>query len=92
MILVPCPWCGPRNSSDLRYVGESRARPDPSESSTDEWRSYLYTRDNPAGWTTETWYCRSGCRRYFVVERDSVTNQIRAARRPRLQLDLETQP
>ncbi len=92
MILVPCPWCGPRNSADLRYVGESRPRPDPTESSTDEWRSYLYMRDNPAGLTTETWYCRSGCRRYFVVERDSVTNQIRAARRPRLQMEPETQP
>ncbi|MYK77384.1 MAG: sarcosine oxidase subunit delta, partial [Acidimicrobiaceae bacterium] len=30
MLLVPCPNCGPRNSADLRYGGESHARPDPA--------------------------------------------------------------
>jgi len=24
----------------------------------------------------ETWYCRSGCRRYFTLERDTVTNEF----------------
>jgi sarcosine oxidase subunit delta len=89
MITVPCPWCGPRNSTDLRYVGEARPRPAPSSTTPEEWRSYLYLRDNPAGWTTETWYCRSGCRRFFVVERHTVTNEIKGARPPRRQLELE---
>ena len=89
MITIPCPWCGPRNSADLRYVGESRPRPDPDNASPAEWRAYLYERRNPAGWTTETWYCRSGCRRYFVVERHSVTNEVRGSRRPRRQVELE---
>ena len=48
MITVPCPWCGPRNSADLRYVGESRPRPDPNAASPAEWRAYLYERRNPA--------------------------------------------
>ena len=42
-----------------------------------EWRTYLYLRENPAGWITETWYCRSGCRRYFTIERNTATNEIR---------------
>jgi heterotetrameric sarcosine oxidase delta subunit len=42
-----------------------------------EWRTYLYLRENPAGWVTETWYCRSGCRRYFTIERNTATNEIR---------------
>lgn len=82
MILIPCPWCGLRNSAELRYVGESRPRPDPASTSPDEWRTYLYMRSNPAGWTTETWHCRTGCRRYFVIERNTVTNEVRASRVP----------
>ncbi len=76
MLIVPCPNCGPRNASDLRYVGESRPRPDPNASSPKEWRAYLYERANPAGRLRETWYCRSGCRRYFALERDTVTNEF----------------
>ena len=76
MLLVPCPNCGPRNSADLRYVGESRPRPDPNSATPDEWRAYLYERGNRAGILRETWYCRSGCRRYFVLERNTVTNRF----------------
>jgi heterotetrameric sarcosine oxidase delta subunit len=56
VILLPCPYCGPRNASEFRYVGEVSERPDPNEAGVDEWRTYLYARNNPAGWTTETWY------------------------------------
>lgn len=77
MLLVPCPHCGPRNSTDLRYVGESHPRPDPNSASPQQWRSYLYIEDNPADWLRETWYCRLGCRRYFVLERHTGTNEFR---------------
>jgi heterotetrameric sarcosine oxidase delta subunit len=85
MILVPCPWCGPRNAEELRFVGDARARPDPATVTPEEWRAYLYLRPNEAGWVTETWYHRSGCQRYFVVERHRVTNEIRASRPPAAQ-------
>ncbi len=77
MLLVPCPHCGPRNSADLHYVGESRPRPDPAVASPEEWRAYLYLQANPAGWLRETWYCRAGCRQYFVLERNTETNRFR---------------
>ena len=77
MLLVPCPHCGPRDASDLRYVGEAGPRPHPSEATPDEWRRYLYIERNPAGWLRETWYCRAGCRRYFVLERHTATNEFR---------------
>ena len=77
MLLVPCPHCGPRNSADLLYGGESHTRPDPATTCPTQWRSYLYLRDNPAGWVDETWYCRSGCRRWFTLRRSTVTNQFR---------------
>ena len=77
MIVVPCPNCGPRNSSDLRNCGEVVERPDPQTTTIAEWRSYLYLRENTADWMRETWYCRTGCRKYFVVERNTATNEIR---------------
>ncbi len=77
MILVPCPHCGPRNMGDLRLVGESVARPDPNTTTPEEWGEYLYLRDNVADWQVETWYCRSGCRRYFKLERNTSTNEFR---------------
>ncbi len=77
MLIVPCPHCGPRNSADMRYVGESHTRPDPNTTSPEAWRHHLYMRDNPAGWLKETWYCRSGCRRYFSLERNTVSNEFR---------------
>jgi heterotetrameric sarcosine oxidase delta subunit len=45
----------------------------------------LYVKANEAGWTTESWFHRAGCRRYFVVERHRVTSEIRAARPPAAQ-------
>jgi len=85
MILVPCPWCGPRNSQEFRYVGESKARPDPTSATPEEWRAYLYGKSNAADWATETWFHRNGCRRYLAVERHTVTNEIRATAKPAAQ-------
>ena len=79
MLLVPCPNCGPRNASDLSYGGESQRRPDPNNATPEEWRTYLYLENNPAGWLHENWYCRSGCRRYFSTERNTATNEFRDA-------------
>ena len=82
MRLVPCPNCGPRNSADLWYGGEIHARPDPATTSSTQWRTYLYMRDNLAGWVEETWYCRSGCRRWFTLRRNTVTNQFQNPPQP----------
>jgi heterotetrameric sarcosine oxidase delta subunit len=83
MFLVPCPHCGPRNVSEFRHVGEATTRPDPAGTTPEQWRDYLYLRDNPAGWTVETWFHRAGCRAYFAAERDTVTNRFRQTWLPR---------
>lgn len=87
MILLPCPHCGPRNVSEFRYAGEASARPDPNATTPEEWRAYLYMKRNPAGWTTEKWFHGTGCRRYFTVERHTVTNEVRETRLPAAQLE-----
>jgi heterotetrameric sarcosine oxidase delta subunit len=78
MILVPCPHCGPRNASELRWCGEVKSRPDSSCATPEQWRDYLYLKANGAGWIAETWYHRDGCGRYFRTERHTLTNEIRA--------------
>jgi heterotetrameric sarcosine oxidase delta subunit len=76
MIRITCPNCGPRNSDEFRHGGESRPTP-PLGATPQEWRAYLYLRDNPMGWTTETWYHTAGCRRFFRLERHTVTHEMR---------------
>ena len=84
MITLPCPWCGPRNSQEFAYGGETAARPDPETTSPETWRRYLYEHTNPCGWVDENWYHRAGCRRYLKVRRHTLTNEV-AATEPALQ-------
>ncbi len=81
MIRIPCPHCGPRNSSEFRYAGEGRPRPDVRNTTPPEWRGYLYERQNAAGWVRENWYHTAGCRRFFAIERDTVSNEVRTVDR-----------
>lgn len=81
MMLVPCPWCGPRNVTEFKYSGEAgRARPDPADTTPAEWRSYLYDVRNRCGWVEERWYHRAGCRAWFILERHTLTNETRPTR------------
>lgn len=77
MMRVPCPWCGTRNVSEFRYVGDITTRPDPATATPQDWRGYLYLCANPRGWVTERWYHRAGCRRYFSLTRETETNQTK---------------
>jgi sarcosine oxidase subunit delta len=77
MMLLPCPWCGPRNVSEFRYAGEAGSRPDPGSATPEQWRRYLYFHTNSAGWTRENWYHTAGCRRYFPIERHHTSNETR---------------
>lgn len=76
MILVPCPYCGPRNAQEFRWCGELGSRPDPATATPQEWRRYLYFKRNVAGPSVETWFHRAGCGRYFKLERDTTTNEF----------------
>lgn len=82
MMHLACPWCGYRNVSEFRYMGELLDRPDPASTTPEEWRAYLYLRRNPAGRLEEGWYHRAGCRRYFEAVRDTTDNTVFETRRP----------
>jgi heterotetrameric sarcosine oxidase delta subunit len=79
VILVPCPWCGPRDAVEFHHLGEVIPRPAPEATTPEQWRAYLYLRSNPCGWVTETWFHRAGCRRHFAIDRHTLTNETRPA-------------
>jgi heterotetrameric sarcosine oxidase beta subunit len=47
---------------------------DPDALTDAEWVDYLFLRDNPKGPFRERWVHSAGCRRWFEVTRDTVTN------------------
>jgi len=73
--LLPCPNCGARRVDEFTYGGEFQLRPSVPVSAT-AWGQYLYGRRNVAGVQTEWWYHRLGCGRWFLAERDTVTNEV----------------
>ena len=62
MLIIDCPWCGPREQTEFSCGGEAHiVRPIDTDALTDE-----------------QWVHAHGCRRWFNVQRDTVTCQITA--------------
>ncbi len=80
MLLIECPYCGAREESEFHQGGEAHIeRPKvPDKLSDAEWAEYLFLRKNTKGVFLERWVHRHGCRRWFNVARDTVTNEILA--------------
>ena len=78
MLQLRCPWCGERDEVEFSYGGEAGiAYPaDPAALSDEEWAQWLFFRDNPKGAFAERWVHTHGCRRWFSVVRDTVTNEV----------------
>ena len=78
MLLIPCPWCGPRDEAEFHYGGQAHVPyPEaPASLSDEEWARYLFFRDNPKGPFAERWSHTAGCRRWFNAVRDTSTNEI----------------
>jgi heterotetrameric sarcosine oxidase delta subunit len=83
MLLIPCPWCGPRAESEFSCGGEAHiARPEEPDRLDDAaWADYLFMRKNPKGVHHERWLHAHGCRRWFNVARSTVSHEIVAAYR-----------
>lgn len=74
MMQIDCPWCGPRNAAEFHHHGEITPRPDVNATTMEQWHDYLYFRENPNGVVEETWYHGTGCRRFFRLRRNTLTN------------------
>ena len=79
MLLIPCPWCGPRNDAEFIAAGEAHVQRPPSSVDDTAFGAYLYVRRNHKGMQSERWFHAYGCRRWFNVTRDTVTHEIARA-------------
>jgi heterotetrameric sarcosine oxidase delta subunit len=79
MLLIPCPWCGERDETEFSYGAEAGvAYPTaPVALSDEQWAEFLFVRANPKGPLSERWVHTHGCRRWFVLIRDTATHEIR---------------
>ena len=84
MLLIPCPWCGPRDEIEFTYGGEAaRPRPvDPDLLDDAQWAQFLFMRRNVRGAHHERWNHAAGCRRWFSLTRDTLTHAIVPGERP----------
>ena len=73
--LLNCPNCGRREVTDFGYGGEVGSRPK-QRPEFSELNRYVYFRRNVAGPQREWWVHRSGCKRWFLAERDTTTNEV----------------
>ncbi len=77
--LLTCPNCGVREVTDFGFGGEISPRPK-QRPSFRELNEYNYFRVNAAGVQREWWFHRSGCRAWFIAERNT-THQRGAVHR-----------
>ncbi|MEU1475358.1 sarcosine oxidase subunit delta [Streptomyces sp. NPDC001668] len=84
MLLITCPWCGPRNETEYRYGGQAHVpHPEsPADLTDEQWAEYVFYRDNPKGPFAERWMHSIGCRRWFNVLRDTATHEVLTSYRP----------
>ena len=78
MLIIDCPYCGPRDQSEFSNGGEAHVkRPDGSAEIGDrEWGEYVFIRANPKGIFYERWVHSHGCRKWFNAVRDTSTDTI----------------
>lgn len=78
-MLIPCPWCGPRNQVEFTYGGDATLRRPAADAPDAKWVDFVYFRDNPSGVHDELWFHGAGCRSWFKVRRDTRTHDILAS-------------
>ena len=75
MLLIPCPYCGPRAEFEFRHAGEAHLVRTPDHADP-EWGAYLYARGNPRGRHHERWRHIHGCGQFFNAVRDTLSDEI----------------
>lgn len=75
-MIIPCPHCGPRDSSEFYFRGEATPTRPEYDAGTAAATGYVYGRINPAGPQKEHWYHAAACRSWLLVERDTRTHKF----------------
>ena len=80
MIRIPCPFCGERDHTEFGYGGDATVQYPPLDASAEDWLQAVFERENVRGMQAETWQHVNGCRMWLIVERDTMTHEIRSVR------------
>ena len=80
MIRIQCPFCGERDHSEFGYGGDGSIVYPALDAPAEEWEKAVFQRENIRGLQTETWQHVSGCRQWLIVERDTMTHEIRSVK------------
>ena len=80
MQLFHCPFCGTRDETEFRFLGEAdKLRPaGGAAASIAEWTRYLYFQRNLKGRVAEIWR-HAPCGETFRMERDNVSHAVTAS-------------
>jgi sarcosine oxidase subunit delta len=79
MFVIKCPHCQEaREEEEFSYGGEAFIAPpaNPEAESDESWGDYLFMKKNPKGWHWEMWGHATGCRKYFVMKRNTANHAI----------------
>ena len=74
--LISCPHCGTRPKEEFTIKGDANLIRPKADAGTEDWYDYVYLRNNPKGRHKEYWHHTSGCHRWLIVERDTVTHKV----------------
>ena len=80
MLRIHCPFCGERDHAEFSYGGDASIEYPPLDAPAEAWHDAVFLRDNPRGVQFETWQHLHGCRLWPIVERDTLTHEIRSVR------------
>lgn len=83
MLLIDCPYCGPRDETEFHYGGEAHVEypADPYALTDREWAEFLFYRENTKGLFAERWNHAVGCRKWFNALRNTATYEFTATYR-----------
>ena len=73
--LVKCPHCGLRPREEFTIRGEVPTPRPAAGADESVWFDHVYLRDNPRGQHREYWHHSGGCRRWLVLDRNTVTHE-----------------
>jgi heterotetrameric sarcosine oxidase delta subunit len=78
MLLLSCPYCGPRSETEFHCGGDSHLSRPPLDCSDEEWAAYLFFHGNASTIVHERWRHSYGCGSWFNIARDPLTHAILA--------------
>ncbi|MFN0180739.1 MAG: sarcosine oxidase subunit delta [Gemmatimonadales bacterium] len=75
-LMIPCPQCGRRPYGEFWCSGELPEGGHGTATDPDQDYRRVWLRRNVAGDQRERWFHHAGCRRWFSLTRNTVSNRI----------------